>query len=231
MRNKERKIIIATYTKGPCELFQQISDLLDRKYTQDEDDFIRKNHTKMTVEEMAKKLNRSIKSVYVRKHRLGVTNDLKRWSSSEDSYIKEKYGIVPTDEIAKNLGRTIASVRYRISILDGLPKLSRVITDEQEEFLRNNAESMTLSELSKVLKLKESTIYGWCRKNEKGFKKRRIRNKVVLQIQPSTGMIINKFESYATARKSMGYDMGEALRGNLKTSHGYIWEYEEKEDA
>lgn len=231
VRNKERKIIIATYTKGPCELFQQISDLLDRKFTQDEDDFIRKNHTKMTVEEMAKKLNRSIRSVYDRKHRLGVTNDFKRWSSSEDSYIKEKYGIVPTDEIAKNLGRSIASVRYRISILDGLPKLSRIITDEQEEFLRNNAESMTLSELSKVLKLKEHTIYAWCRKNEKGFKKRRIMNKVVLQIQPSTGMIINKFESYATARKSMGYDMGDALRGHLKTSHGYIWEYEETEDA
>ena len=112
-----------------------------RKYTQEEDDFLRKNYKNMTRKEVAKKLGRTEPSIKKRLIVLGITKEklnMSNWTKEEDDYLIENYEKLSSHEIAELLNRTEGAVKSRFRILGFKIRMNRRWTKEEDDYLRNN---------------------------------------------------------------------------------------------
>ena len=55
-------------------------DRIKRKWSSEENDFIRKNYKKMSVEEISQHINRTVPAIRKRALALGVASEVNRWS-------------------------------------------------------------------------------------------------------------------------------------------------------
>lgn len=88
------------------------------------------------------------------------------WTDSEDEYLKINYGEIPTKDIVKNLNITKRDLETRVRKL-GLKmteeqkariKGSRVWSDEEDNYLRNNYGEMTKDEIAKNLNIDKGLV-------------------------------------------------------------------------
>jgi len=85
-----------------------------RLYTKIEDDYI-KEHANLPIEELARRLGRSVGSTSNRRFKLCVRTSRKpnaRYSHANDVYIMEHIKD-SNEEIGEALGRTAESIKYR----------------------------------------------------------------------------------------------------------------------
>lgn len=82
-----------------------------KEWSKEEEDFLVKNHNKMTNKELSLCLNRSISSIEGKIHRyIANKNSSKKWEENDILFLKENYNILPISEIAKKLNRTYSSI-------------------------------------------------------------------------------------------------------------------------
>ena len=87
----------------------------NRRWTDEELEFLKENNKKMPIDEMAKALNRTYDSVICRLRRHPDAVYLYReWSKDEEEYLKKNYDYSKIKEIAKRLGRTEHSIWLKI---------------------------------------------------------------------------------------------------------------------
>lgn len=113
-----------------------------KHWSSDETEFLKNNYPKLSMQNIAKILNRSVRAVESRIGRLGLysTNRAKliTWSSDEVKFLKENYLKLSLREIAKSLNRSIGSVGGQ----------SRRLKLRQQEI--NNIKPLKLAETEKA---------------------------------------------------------------------------------
>lgn len=117
----KNKIIIKNYVSQTQDILFEINEILIRKWTEEEEKFLKENSDKMSYSEMAEKLNRSKEAIMDRCYRLGIyavsIAKARYYTRDEIDFIKQNYENMSHDEIARSINRTKASVQYKISQL------------------------------------------------------------------------------------------------------------------
>ena len=132
-----------------------------KKYTDAEKQFVIDNYGKMTAQEIANSLDRtvSVSAVKGLAKRLGVAGKPSvLFSDEEVQFVQDNYLTMTSSEIAEKIGRTIKSIesiKYRL----GLKKNDWDWNDESLAYLRNNYNNMPVKEIAKNLNKDIDTIY------------------------------------------------------------------------
>lgn len=87
-------------------------------WTSEEDALLRELWHVLPVEQISERIGRTVKGIYRRAHRLGLTSGewqglKKSWTPEEDAVLKEHVGTMTFAEIGALLGRTDKSVKAR----------------------------------------------------------------------------------------------------------------------
>jgi len=84
---------------------------MEKRWTEKEIEFLKKNYKEMFYEEIGKKLGRSYKAIKAKATKFKLyKRTIKVWSDVELIYLKNNYTIMPPIKIAKYLNRTYGSV-------------------------------------------------------------------------------------------------------------------------
>ena len=94
-------------------------------WTAEEKEFVKRNYRKMSVQEIAIKLNRTENAVKNTASRIGAAPGGKRsWRKKEEDYLKKHYGKISINEISENLERSEKAIVAKTAKL-GLSKKRR----------------------------------------------------------------------------------------------------------
>jgi DNA-directed RNA polymerase specialized sigma24 family protein len=90
--------------------------IIGRLWSAEEDAFLTANYLTMDPVEIARKLDRTYKSVQVRASLKGLARRRKRysrrlWDKDESRFVLENYGPMSASQVAAHLGRTEDAVR------------------------------------------------------------------------------------------------------------------------
>lgn len=95
-------------------------------YTDEDEDFIIKNYSKMTRKQLANHFNVSLKAITHKINHLGLRKIKPRtpnvWNDEEIQFLKDNVNILSRSELAKRLGKTTNNVRNKIIDLKLIPK-------------------------------------------------------------------------------------------------------------
>ena len=117
------------------EMFKEIKERLESNYwTEDEDEFIKKNYSKLTYKEMANFIKRTPKSISERAKRLGIT--INREWTEEEIRIMEKYYIeLGANKIIQYLpNRTIQEIMAKAAKMNLIR--NKKWTNEEKEIIK-----------------------------------------------------------------------------------------------
>ncbi len=89
-----------------------------KPFTEEEVNFLKENRDKLTNEELAEKLGRTLDSVTHKLSREGLARKSYDWTEDKDVFLKNYIDILSYRELAEKLGTTIPSVRARCKKLD-----------------------------------------------------------------------------------------------------------------
>ena len=84
-----------------------------KRFTKEEIEFLKENKGKMTNEQLAEELGRSIDSVTHKLSRLGIARESYEWTDEKDIFLRENISTLSYRQLAERLGTTISSVRAR----------------------------------------------------------------------------------------------------------------------
>lgn len=119
-------------------------------WNEQEFEFLKNNYNKLTIKQIAKKLNKKDASVsYALKCLRLVKQPHRPWTYEDDKFIIDNYLSMTTKELAKHLNRTIPSIDSRKGKL-GLEKFIKW-TDSETKYLKDHYIDMTYDEIGKVL--------------------------------------------------------------------------------
>jgi hypothetical protein len=105
-----------------------------RQWTSAEDEFLINNAHK-SLKEIAKKLNRSVKAITIRRHKLKISKSVNWFTEQEDLFIKQNYCKMTAKEIGKRLGKPTQTIYNRVFKL-GLVKQHKW-TESEHQILLN----------------------------------------------------------------------------------------------
>lgn len=109
---------------------------LKLRWDEQEETFLKVNCYKMTMEEIAKHLDRTVSSIKNKANKLGILID-KRWSDADDAVLRAEYKGTNAEEIATKLGRTKAAIVGR-AFLAGLMTPDHKWSPEEDGWLEKH---------------------------------------------------------------------------------------------
>ncbi len=89
-----------------------------RSFTKEDIKFLKENKDKLTNEEIAERLGRSVDSVTHKLSRLGIARESYEWTDDKDGFLRNYINSFSYKELARRLGTTIPSVRARCKKMD-----------------------------------------------------------------------------------------------------------------
>ena len=132
-----------------------------RNYTQEEIEYIKKNYTNMTSQELAIKLNKSIGSINNATRKIGlIKQQHSKWHDEEVEFLKKNYINMTSEEISKYVNHSVDAIntmRDRLGLIR-----NKNWSDQEIQFLKDNFESILFCELSKILGRTEGAIRAKC---------------------------------------------------------------------
>ena len=132
-----------------------------KHFTEEDKNFIEKNASKMTVCELATKLNRSTGSIksYLKGHNIKCEYErATRMTEEEINYIKNNYLFMNWAQLAKTMHRDITTI-YRIKRQLNLKTKGRLLSEEEKEFIKNNYTTMNDVQIAKHLERNVRAIW------------------------------------------------------------------------
>ena len=90
----------------------------NNKWTAKEERYLEFAYSTSELDDLAKELGRTKRSIYMKAFELGLT---KRWTDEDLEYLKEAYSTTSIDELAVNLGRSGRAIKSKAFSL-GLTK-------------------------------------------------------------------------------------------------------------
>ncbi len=111
--------------------------VMKRKWTYREVEFLKANYSSMTINRIAKVLNRGKASIHYKAKALDLVDIHRFWTNAEKTYVLDNYERGKSEQIAKHLRKSVNGVRHTAQVL-GLTAKSKRWTEEDIEYLRNN---------------------------------------------------------------------------------------------
>lgn len=96
--------------------------------------FIKENHRKKSVADIASTLGRTYAATQHKIARLGLSKDKKLevcWQPWQDQILRDEYGFIPTKELIKKIGKSERAIYQRVSDV-GLSYRTRIPWDEEQ---------------------------------------------------------------------------------------------------
>lgn len=118
---------LAAPTEKPLPEFtreapENVKEKIIRKpFTEEEIKFLKENRDKMTNDQLAEKLERTVDSITHKLSRLGLSREEFHWTVAREKFLKNNFQSASYKKLAEQLGTTIPSVRARSKKL-GLKK-------------------------------------------------------------------------------------------------------------
>jgi len=110
----EKKEEVEVKTEDRKPVASEINEKTTRKpFTKEEIKFLRENKDKLTNEELAKKLGRSVDSVTHKLSRAGIARENYEWTKDKDRFLKKNITKLSYRELSEKLGATVPSIRAR----------------------------------------------------------------------------------------------------------------------
>jgi len=188
-------------------------------------------NTKYSVDEIAKKLQRSTSSIHNKALLLHLTRGVKRWKKENDEFLKEEYQKLGAEKCAKMLGYSSRRISLNAKRLE-LTKTLQYWTEEEIEQLKELCDKhLTLSEIAeqlnksvlqvnnklRLLKMKAS----WWSPNEMEYLKAHYNSHNAEEI----GNVLNRTKSVIYRKASM---MGITQKDNSGSNH-YAFKEDKRE--
>lgn len=145
-------------------------DMMKKRWSPEEDNFIAENYKKTDVEAISQQLGRTVSAIRKRASALGLSEEISRWSNEEMEFLNEKWGILNLDTIAKKLNRS------RNSVLLKAHKMS--LRDQ----VAANGIFLTPNDVSSILGINIRTLYSWIWNGKIGYRKFKVGKKRKYQI-------------------------------------------------
>ncbi len=155
-----------------------------RKWDSKEDKFLEKNYGKYTVEELARKIERTEISINQRivylknRGRIDKKNHNTLYSEEENRYLSENYGKITQEEMAMQLRRTPAAIKQQIKRLKKIRRITEKIS------------------LKKILKNMMITRRDVMKERILGFEKLMIAEKLGITLEDAEKRILALKEQY-----------------------------------
>lgn len=163
-----------------------------RKWTEEEDDYVRENYLTETSYSIGRKLKRTSNSVKQRASLLGLKKPVAgKWSDEEVTYLKDNYSSKSMKQIQKKIKRTNASI-YNKAYELGLDELNKTEKEKEIAFVIANSETKTDEEIAYKLNCSIDKIAD-IRKNNNLYKKPGEQNKESF-IEKSIRKLLDKYE-------------------------------------
>ena len=127
-----------------------------RRWTEEEDNFIKDNYLIMSAKDIASTLNRSVQVIHTRASRLNCTkNNSNNYTPEIDDFILKNSKTMSNKEIADYFGLLEHNIVYRKKVIGcDVNKGSKKYTDEMDVFLKENIKNYTIPELVELLNKK-----------------------------------------------------------------------------
>lgn len=134
--------------------------LVKGKWSYDEVEVLKSNIGKISYQEIADILKRTVDSVQKKVKSLGLSRTIvkKTWSKEEIDLLKELYGVIKVEEISKRLNRTHDSIKTKARQLKLKGFVENAWSENELEFLRNNFGTMTIEEIADSLGRTENAV-------------------------------------------------------------------------
>ena len=134
-------------------------------WTNEEINILKEYAKKYTVKTIAKKMNRSEKSILIKCNRLDIKllKHKRSWTQEDEKELIELWGYFPIEKISKILNRSIYSIKVKAVRL-GLGSM-----------IRNNTEILTIYDIVDILKVSRDRIMTWSKRGLK-LKKKELSN-------------------------------------------------------
>ncbi|MFM5296675.1 hypothetical protein ACEUAI_20810 [Aeromonas veronii] len=150
---------------------------LGKPWAEEDNQFLRENHSSMTYQSMANKLGRTYDSVRAQCRFLGlrkmpkrVRPDLNAWTQEQDDFIELNRGDMTCEQMGDHINRTAEAVQQRCKLL-GLKKrrdaIDKAKYEADEAFMKANYLTMTHQEIADVLGLNKEDVSRIC--TRRGF--------------------------------------------------------------
>ena len=127
-----------------------------KPWSLEEEDYLRNNYLKMSSDEIANELKRTVHSIDAKCADLNLIKH-EAWSDEEIDYLINHYIEMEYDEIGRNIGRSEGAVRAKCFELD-LYKKELPWTNDELTFLKENYMQMSKNEISEILNRSPSAI-------------------------------------------------------------------------
>jgi hypothetical protein len=138
-------------------------DTAIKKWTEEEENFLRANYLNIPYEELGKKLNRTTKAIGYKCDMLGLVIS-REWTKEEEEFLRANYEAIPIKEIAQHLNRTPSATSHKLKKLKLNQDRKRKKNKEVQDFIKNNHQNMTREEMGDVLGLGKDRLARICRK-------------------------------------------------------------------
>ena len=141
-----------------------------KPWNRTEDDFIKINHDKMNIEEIAQRLGRTEASIRNRIYKLnpnkGTYGRHKNWTKEDIDYLKKNYSEMTNKDIGKALNRSegaVSNKAFNLSLDNGLigintSKSGLRWSEKDINYLKKHYSDLSLGELAEKLKRSKRAI-------------------------------------------------------------------------
>ena len=138
--------------------------MIQRVWTNEEDEYLKKSFGIISYREIAEHLNCSVKTMTNRAKKLGIKlRTIKNWTFDDIEYLKENINKINISDIQKELNVDYYQIMDKLDEL-GLKYISNRWTIEEEEKLKELAPKHYISEIAKLLNRTESSIINKAKK-------------------------------------------------------------------
>jgi predicted transcriptional regulator len=132
---------------------------MGRKYwTDKETEYLTKNWGLISIELLAKELNRSKPSIKNKVNDLGLERLVKKWTNEEIEYLSKNWGLIEIKTLEKNLKRSRRAIHIKASSLK-LKPINKKWTNEEIEYLSKNWGSIKVDTMAEELKRSRYSIF------------------------------------------------------------------------
>lgn len=133
--------------------------MTQRKWTDEEEQYIHDHYEEMTDAEMGKVLKRTVSSVTRKRQKLGLRNYAKRlWTSEEEQYVRDHWNEMTDEELGRALNRTASCVETRRGCLGLRHYKQNPWSPQEEQYLRDHWEEMDDGEIGQALSRSRTSV-------------------------------------------------------------------------
>lgn len=125
-----------------------------RKWTRNEQAYLRNNYAKIPVKRIALHLDRSRTAIYDKARSLKLQSNWRKWTEDQTMYLKRNYGKMLTKNIALHLNKSRSSIKNkirRLNLRSNLRGTGKRWSNKEINYLKKNHKNSTATKIASRL--------------------------------------------------------------------------------